>query len=177
MAPRVTMRMDLGQQRDNQKTETMTKRTGASLLQPIDDAANATGVHPEPASLASGTTDPWFRSGRDQYTVAAFNALVPPALAWVELSAHMDMTDMCGQQIKAGDRYFRREIISSGQGSKEYDRLAFPSMALHLKMTFGGQDWFLSNCKHAAKTREAARLDKLRDTMERSAARHGQGQA
>ncbi|GEM_PF-835896 len=36
------MRMDLGQQRDNQKTETMTKRTGASLLHTINDAPTAT---------------------------------------------------------------------------------------------------------------------------------------
>ena len=54
MAPRVPMRMDLGQQRDNPKTETMTKRTGASLLQTINDATTATivtlGFRPEQAA-------------------------------------------------------------------------------------------------------------------------------
>jgi hypothetical protein len=131
---------------------------------------------PAPEFLPADTTHPLASSGKGQPTVAALNALQPPDLAWAERRALMDMTDICGASIKTGERYFRREVFSSGNRRKEYDTLALPSMILHLKMTFGRQVWFLANCKHSAKTRETARLGELRSMLERSAAEHGQGQ-
>jgi|GEM_PF-5552054 hypothetical protein len=129
----------------------------------------------EPEFLTANTTDPRAAPVKGRHTVAALNALFPTDLAWTESRAHWDMDDICGHHIKKGERYFRREVLSGGKGRKEYDTLAVPSMVLHLKMTFGRQDWFLSNCKHAAKTREAARLDELRGIMERAAAGQGRG--
>lgn len=126
--------VDLGQQRDNQKTETMTKRTGASLLQTINDATTSTiltlGFKPEQAArmlrvrrvlpLLEDTKTPqidarklWERIGKPQGRFRDWAAnYVKPLLERPELSAEISALTVKARGTPRIDYLLSRDVAA-----------------------------------------------------------------